>query len=61
MKELIKALEAIKEEAGSHTVSKGQKTGFAKIYDIAKEALDKYKEPPYIQKYYEDGWHSIVN
>ena len=39
MEKLILALRQIKDESGYHTVSEGQKTGFAKIYDIANEAL----------------------
>ena len=43
MEKLILALRKIKDEAGSHTISEGQKTGFSRIYDIANEALYENK------------------
>lgn len=52
MKELIQALETIKREAGSHTVSVDALRpahGFGFIYDVASKALAKYASQPAVK------------
>ena len=46
MEKLIKVLEEIRAEAGSHTVGITQKTGFARIFDMADKALKSVKAQP---------------